>query len=229
MYLGLRELFGDYSMLAAPASGILAYYAKVGSALGARVPPPRRLLLQVIEDLIAESNVTAARDAYNALVSGYGAPSNGPGLLARIVELEKSRLPAETVEGLLATPFPTPEEVKDFLGEWVGDMWMSAEQPRTGDTTLRIKVVEGQVVGETVRRTAVGQERVQRWEYLKVSPQGLTWGNLNGMRPRGVVLFEGKLEGGTLAGKSRFAGIDFRLPNGSPAPSPSFSFKRVRK
>jgi hypothetical protein len=70
---------------------------------------------------------------------------------------------------------------------------------------------------------------VQRWEYLKITSQGMTWGNLNGMRPRGVVLFEGKLEGDTLAGKSRFGGIDFSLPDGSPPPSPSFSFKLVRK
>jgi hypothetical protein len=68
-----------------------------------------------------------------------------------------------------------------------------------------------------------------RWEYLKITSKGLTWGFMNGMRPRGVILFEGVLEGDTLAGKSRFGGIDFRRPDGSPAPSPSFSFKRVRK
>jgi hypothetical protein len=52
---------------------------------------------------------------------------------------------------------------------------------------------------------------------------------MNGMRPRGVILFEGALEGDTLAGKSRFGGVDFRLPDGSPPLSPSFSFKRGRK
>jgi hypothetical protein len=133
------------------------------------------------------------------------------------------------VGGLLATPFPTPEEACAYIGEWVGDIWMAPDQPRTGDTTLRIKVVDGRVVGETLYRIADGQERVQRWEYLKITSQGMTWGNLNGMRPHGVVLFEGKLEGDTLAGKSRFGGIDFSLPDGSPPPSPYFSFKRVRK
>jgi hypothetical protein len=162
------------------------------------------------------------------LASGYGAPSNGVDLAARITELERRPKSAETVEGLLATPFPTPEQARAFIGEWVGDIWMSPEQPRTGDTRLRIKVVDGRVVGETVRHTADGQERLQRWEYLKITAQGMTWGNLNGMRPRGVVLFEGKLEVDTLAGASRFGGIDFSLPDGSPPPSPSFSFKRVR-
>jgi len=231
MYLGLREVFSDYSMLAAPVApttSILPYYAKISSRFGAPVVPPRKLLIQVLEDLLAEGSA-AARAAYDALVSGYGTPPDGPALTARIAEVERRVPPAETVEGLLATPFPTPEEARTYIGEWVGDMWMAPEQPRTGAVMLRIKVVDGRVVGETVRRTADGHEQVQRWEYLKITSQGMTWGNLNGMRPRGVVLFEGKLEGDTLAGKSRFGGIDFRQPDGSPPQSPSFSFKRVRK
>jgi len=53
-------------------------------------------------------------------------------------------------------------------------------------------------------------------------------GYMNGMRPRGVILFEGILEGDILSGKMRLGGVDFRLPNGS-RPSSFFSFKRVRK
>lgn len=52
---------------------------------------------------------------------------------------------------------------------------------------------------------------------------------MNGIRPRGVILYEGKLEGDTLSGKSRFGGINFKRPDGSPPQSLSFSFKRVRK
>ena len=42
------------------------------------------------------------------------------------------------------------------------------------------------------------------------------------------MLFEGKLEGDTLSGKSRWGGIDFRMPDGSPDEPFHFSFKRVR-
>jgi uncharacterized protein len=45
MYLGLREAFGDYSMLAAPVApttSILPYYAKVGRRRRASFPPTRR-------------------------------------------------------------------------------------------------------------------------------------------------------------------------------------------
>ena len=132
------------------------------------------------------------------------------------------------MEGLLATPFPTPEEARAFIGDWVGDVWMGPDEPRTGKTTLRIRVVDGRVIGETIRRTPEG-ERVQGLQYLRITPQGMTWGNMNGMRPRGVNLFEGTLNGDTLAGTVRFGGINFRRPDGS-APEPlNFSFKRVGK
>jgi putative esterase len=231
-YLGLRQVFGDYSINAAPAApttSILPYYAKVSASLGAPVLPPKKLLQQMVGDLLSEGRGTAAKEAYNTLVSGYGAPADSAALIASIAELERRPVPTETVEGLLATPFPTPEEARPFIGEWVGDMWMKPEQPRTGSTMLRIRVVDGSVIGETLRRTPEGSERVQRWEYFRITPTGMTWGNLNGMRPRGVVLFEGKLEGDILYGRSRFGGIDFRMADGSPPPSPAFSFKRVRK
>jgi pimeloyl-ACP methyl ester carboxylesterase len=231
-YLGLRQVFKDYSRFAAPVSpttSILPYYAKVGASLGASVIPPKKLLQNVVEDLLMEGRGAAAREAYNTLVAGYGAPADSAELLTRIAEVERRPPPAETIEGLLATPFPTPEEARAFIGEWVGNVRMTPEEPPSGKITLRIKVVNGQVVGETVHNDAPNGGLVMRWEYLKITPKGMTWGFMNGMRPRGVILFEGTLEGDTLAGKSRFGGIDFRRPDGSPPPSPSFSFKRVRK
>jgi hypothetical protein len=85
------------------------------------------------------------------------------------------------------------------------------------------------VIGETIHRTPDGDERIQQLQYLRVTPQGLTWGNMNGMRPRGINLFEGTLRDDTLTGAVRFGGIDFRKPDGT-APEPlHFSFKRLRK
>jgi hypothetical protein len=227
-YLGLRQVFSDYSRFShpvAPTTSILPYYAKVSESLGATVLPPKRVLQNVIDDLLGEGRGAAAREAYNLLVSGYGAPSDGAKLLAKIDEVERRPAPTQTVEGLLATPFPTPEEARAFIGEWVGDISMRADTPRTGGTMLRIKVVDGRVVGETVRRTESGEEQALRWEYLKITPQGMTWGRLNERRPRGVMLFEGKLEGDILYGKGQFGGIKLD----DPPPPLHFLFKRVRK
>lgn len=229
MYLGLREAFSDYSMMAAPVSpttSILPHYDKVSASLGANLPPARKLLLNVIEDLLMEGRGAAAREAYNLLVAAYGAPANSADLLAQIAEVERRPPPTETVEGLLATPFPTPEEARNFIGEWVGDLWMNPDEPRRGNLTLRIKVVDGRVVAEVEDAPLPMPYRIRKVEYLRITPDGLTYGYMNGMRPRGVLLFEGKLEGDTLSGKMRFGGVDFRMPNGEPPPSPSFSFKR---
>ncbi len=232
MYLGLREAYSDYSMLAAPVApttSILPYYKKVSDSLGAPVIPPRKLLLQVAEDLLGEGRGAAAREAYNTLAAGYGAPADGAALLARIAEVERRPPPTETVEGLLATPFPTPDEIRGYLGEWEGDTWIDAEPRHSGEIRLSIRVEDGRVIGETIYTKLPPEYRVMRWQYLKITPSGITWGFMNGMRPRGVILFEGSLKGDTLEGKSRFGGIDFRRPDGSPPPTPSFSFKRVRK
>jgi hypothetical protein len=232
MYIGWREAFSDYSMLAAPVApttSILPYYAKVGAGLGARVIPPRKLLEQVVEDLLSEGRGAITREAYNVLASGYGAPTNSATLLTRITDVERRPTQLETVEGLLATPFPTTEEARPYIGEWVGNIWMKPEQPRTDSITLRISIENGRVIGETIQATAPPEFRVMRWQYLTITSTGMTWGFLNGMRPRGVILFEGELKGDTLSGKSRFGGIDFRLADGSAPPSPSFSFKRLRK
>jgi enterochelin esterase-like enzyme len=232
MYLGLREAFSDYSMLAAPVApttSILPYYEKISASLGASVIPPRKLLRNVVEDLLMEGRGAAARQAYNTLVSGYGAPSDSATLLDQIAEIERRPPPTETVEGLLATPFPTPKEAQGYIGEWVGDQWVNPEEQRTGQMILRIKVVDGRVVGEVEDIKAPSQYRIRRIEYLRITSMGLTYGYMNGMRPRGVLLFEGTLKGDTLSGQMRFGGIDFRHPEGLGSNILRFSFKRVVK
>lgn len=227
MYLGLREAFRDYSALAAPqapTAAVLPYYERVGEALGMRIVPPRGVLAQLSEDLAAEGRGAAARAAYQALAAAYGAPEDSARRLAGIAAAERRPAAAETVEGLLATPFATPEEARAYVGEWVGDILMTPDQPRTNAVRLRVRIVGGRVVGETVTSGPDGTETARAWEYLRVTPAGLTWGVMNGMRPRAVVLFEGVLQGDTLAGKTRFGGVE--LPPGEG--TLYFSFTRVR-
>ncbi|HSB10099.1 MAG TPA: alpha/beta hydrolase-fold protein [Blastocatellia bacterium] len=228
-YLGLRQVFSDYSRFSPPpwpTTTILPYYKKVSESLGTPVLPPKRVLQDVVEDLLMEGRGAAAREAYNTLVFGYGAPSDNSNLLAQIAEVERRPPPTETVEGLLATPFPTPEEARPYIGEWVGDISMRPDTPRTGNVILRIRVADGRVIGESVRRTPEGTEEVRTWRYLKITPKGITWGTgINERRPHGVMLFEGKLEGDTLYGQAQFGGIK----PADPPPPLHFLFKRVRK
>lgn len=230
MYLGLRQVFADYSAIAAPkapTTSILPYYATVSASLGAPVAPPRTLLGDVIDDLIAEGRGAAARSAYETLVRAYGAPRNADELTKEIADVERLPPPKETVESLLAKTFPTADAMRDYIGEWVGDTWMNADEPRTGRQRLRIRVVDGRVEGETIHHPAPDTELVQKWTYMQLTPNGLTYGYINGMRPRGMLLFEGTRRGDTIAGDMRFAGINVRGPDGEAAPTIHFEFRRV--
>jgi pimeloyl-ACP methyl ester carboxylesterase len=231
-YLGLREVFSDYSMLAAPqqpSTSILPYYTNVSAALGAPVVPPQKLLGQLLEDLLAQGLGAPSREAYEVLVAGYGTPTSDRALTARLGDVERRPAPAETIQGLLSTPFPSPTEAQAYLGDWRGHVWMKPDEPRSDTVSLRIEVVDGKVSGETVHRTASGEAWVQKWEYMRITSTGLTYGFMNQIRPRAVVLFEATLVGDTLSGASRFGGMDFRLPDGSTPPGVHFSFTRVRK
>jgi hypothetical protein len=229
-YIGLREAFRDYSMQVAPVApttSILPYYEKVASSLGAPIIPPRRLLANVVEDLLAEGRGAEARKVYERLAASYAKPGNSDELLARIAQVEKRPPPAETVEGLLATPFSSADEARRFVGDWVGDHWMNPDEPRTGRQTLRIRIENGKVIGETITRLD-GEEMKQAWTYFRVTEKGITFGFMNGMRPRGMILHEATLVGDTLKGQNRFGGIDFVRPDGNRPPPIYFEYRRVK-
>ncbi len=230
-YLGLREVFSDYSRLVAQrktAAEVLPHYAALSTAMGGQLLPPQQLLRDVIDDLIAEGRGASASVAYQMFVQTYGAPSDDAQLRVELAEAERRPEPTETVASLLATPFPTPDEAIRFIGDWVGGHWMTPDEPRDRRDTLRIRVEGGKVVGELLNPAAPPELRVRRLDYLRVTSAGLTYGFLNGIRPRGVVLWEGTLTGDTLAGTQRWGGVASPYPPGSPV-KPGFSFTRVRK
>jgi hypothetical protein len=189
--------------------------------------PPRRILQNVTDDLLMEGRGAAARESFNALVAGYGAPPDSTRWLNRIAEVEKQPPPTETVESLLATPFPTPEEARAYIGRWAGESRMDEEAPPVPHI-LHIWIENGRVIGETENPNAPPEFRRIRWEYFKVTPNGITWGNMNGMRPRGMILSEATLQGDVLSGQIRWGGIRFTGPRGDGGPVRRFSYKRVK-
>lgn len=232
MYLGMRQVYADYSMLSAPqapTTQILPYYAKVGEALGAPVLPPRKLLTNVVEDLLMEGRGSAAREAYVMQVRGYGEPAGAAALAARIADVARRPAPIETVEGLLATPFPSPAEAAAFIGEWTGNHYINeAELGSKPVDTLRIRIVDGRVEGETIMVPDAETRLVQKWSHMRVTPTGLAFGYMNGMRPRGMLIHDAVLKDGVMTGRMRFGGVDFQYPEGMTPPEIKFVFRKVK-
>lgn len=230
MYQGLKFAFHDYSIVGAPlvprasAGAAFEHYRALGAELGADLPPPPRVLRRMVEDLLTEGRAADARRALEWLVQGYGPHGDQAELEALVALVEEMPPLAETVEGLLATPMPTPGEIAPYVGEWRGHHWMNPEAKT--EFGLRIRVDDGQVVAELLDWRD-GQEHVTRLPYLKIVPGGLHFGQLNGMRPRGVLVHEGVRSGDVLQGEMPFRGVIFPLPGEESMPPIYFRLEKA--
>lgn len=226
LYQGLKLAFTDYSIVGAPlpprgsALGAFDYYIGVGRALGADLPPPAQVLHRLIEDLLIEGQVEAAERALGWLVDGYDAEGERVGFKT-MIERTRAALPlAETVASLRATPFPSPVEMAAYLGEWRGHDWMNPEA--RSDMVVRFRSEGGRVVAESYEANLDGQMHWRAFEYLKVLPDGLEFGRLNGMRPMGMFTWKGRAHEGVLEGTAGFRGIVLPLPDGHMPPPIQF-------
>lgn len=229
LYVGLRSLFEDYAILSAPQSPTtrtLAYYREMAKSWDAPVIPPAGLIRQVLEDLEMEGQSKASADAYRLLVEGYGAPSDSAEWAVRLANLAKQPPLLETVDGLLATPAPKSSDAGRLIGEWRGQDWINAEDKH--DIKLVLRDSAGVLVGDWFSYPEPGVELRQALTYLKLVPNGLDFGFMNGMRPRGMLVHEGRFDGASLKGTMRFGGIRFVRPAGMPGP-PVVYFDLKRK
>jgi hypothetical protein len=159
------------------------------------------------------------------LVEGYGAPPDSADLKMRLANLAKLPPLTETVEGLLSTPAPKIAEARLFVGEWRGSDWINEEDKH--EIRLRLRDSAGVLVGEWLSYPEPGVELVEKLTYLKVVPNGLEFGFMNGMRPRGMLVHEGRLEGDIMKGTMRFGGVRIVRPPGMPGP-PTVRFELTR-
>jgi pimeloyl-ACP methyl ester carboxylesterase len=229
LYLGLRTLFEDYqvnSVPESPTTRALTYYRDMEKSWGYPVFPPAGLLRRVIEDLGLEGQARPAADAYRLLVDGYGAPPDSSEWKKLLADLAAMPPLTETVEGLLATAPPRTVDAKRFIGEWRGADWINEEDKH--EIRLSLRDSAGALVGEWISFPEPNYRMVQKLTYLKIVSNGLDFGFMNGMRPRGMLLHEGRFDGDVLKGTMRFGGVRLVRPPGMPGPpTVRFELKRV--
>jgi len=230
-YVGLKFAFADYSIVGAPlpprapASKAFAHYESVATSLGSPdLPPPAPALGRLVFDLLVEGLVGPARRALQWTIDGYGDTSEESRLKDMIARVEKQPPLKETVSDLLRTPPPAAQEIAPYVGTWSGTD--GPNENARSKISLRIRVENGRGIAEGLEPDPTGAMRWRRLEYLKVLPDGVEWGRMNGMRPLGVWVNTGQLDNGKLVGRGGFRGIVIPLPDGRTPPVFTFELQR---
>jgi predicted alpha/beta superfamily hydrolase len=227
MYQGLKLAFSDYSIVGAPlvpratASAAFEHYSKLAAEFKTELPPPAPVLRQLIEDLLTEKSTQPARRAFDWLVQGYGPQNDQADLEQMITMIEKLPPLPVTVAELQATTPPSAQELRPYIGTWRGRA--SLNENATWSMTLRIRVDGSRVIAETEGRSPGTFRPV---DYIKVLEDGLEFGNMNGMRPMGMIVNKGKLSGNVLEGEGQFRGIVLPLPDGHMPPVMHFRLEK---
>jgi hypothetical protein len=231
LYQGLKFAFRDYSVTGAPqpprASALAAFdhYRNIEREFGTVLPPPPRMLRNLVEDLLTEGRMEPARRAAAWLLEGYGPRPEQAEIEAMIARVAALPPLAETVESLKAMPLPSPAVMTAYLGEWKGEGWINefARWP----LHVRFRAEDGRLIAEQYDRTLDGGLAWRPLEYVKVLAEGLEFGRMNGMRPMGMLVYAGRHDAGVLEGTQAFRGIVLPLPTGH-MPPPAY-FRVVRQ
>lgn len=93
---------------------------------------------------------------------------------------------------------------------------------------MHLTVEGGRVQASLLYPTAPEPFRTRRPEYLKVRPDGLEFGGMNGMRPAGMLVYAGVRTGEVLEGLHGFRGIMLPLPGGRMPPVTRFRLTHRR-
>jgi hypothetical protein len=226
-YLGLRIVFDDYSMLNRPVLNggpALAYYQSLEKDYGAPQAPPLPYLRQLLDEQMGASRAADAQAVLTAMNSAYGPHAKTAEWEAKIKEIASRPPPKESVESLLKTPPPTSDEIKKYLGEWTGQAWVN-DGPKH-PISLRVFIDNGKVKSELIHFPEPGTTLRQPGEYLRVTEKGLEFGHMNGMYPRGVIIFDGQLKENVLEGTSKIRGVEFSYPKGVTPPVHHFRLEK---
>lgn len=229
LYEGLKELFSDYSFVndkGATPEEALRRYEGLATVYGASCTPPESVLRHALMNLTARGKADDARRALRALIVGYGEPDDAARLAAAIDEAESALRGKESVEEMLASAPPTAAEIAPFVGVWRGVSWLDLDADRKQRLVVTFSIKDGHGVATIQNPDAPAEYRDEAVSYLRVTPEGIEFGNMNGMYPPGIVARVGRLRGDTLEGEAVFKGVYFRYPEGMTPPHHMFSLVR---
>ncbi len=226
VYLGLRDLFADYSAVGAsvndPVASLARYDALPGFYGDAREPPDEGLRWGG-EDLWVADDEAGAREGLGRWTATYGDSAATARLRAKIDAMAGDPLDASLAD-LLEAPRATAAEIAPLAGTWTGRAWGFG--PETS-IAVTFAVEEGRAVGEFVWAAGTNTQTKQPLDHVSVDGDVFKFGYMNGMRPRGLLFYTARLDGDRLVGEMTFAGVRFDMPGGGGAQVTLFEMRRA--
>ena len=224
VYPGIKALYARYSTVANPSVSPMVRLGEFAARIpmDESMPPPRILLRQLVEDQLVAVNATTARSALDRLAVAYGENDDVRALRQEIAALDGTQIEGPPVEELLATPRASTEAIQALAGEWRGYTQMEGATGRSL-LTLTVWLEDSIPVGEFGMAQGPGHVI----EYITTDDDQFRVGYMNGMRPRGMLVYEGTIENGVFAGEFLLRGVVFRMPDGSELPRVRFNLERV--
>jgi hypothetical protein len=192
IYKGLKRLFHDYAPATKDANlaELETKYKGLSGTYGYQVDIPYRVLLRSASRNIGAQNAVEGLRLADRAGELYGESAATRRLLAEAEEAIKRGGPDPRIAGFLQTPPPSVEQMKPFLGVWVGRVEAPDRVPLDVETSF---VVEGNVprVRSTVTGPGGGSFQV-KIEFIKVTDRRtLQWGYRN--RGAGIFVLTGRL------------------------------------
>jgi hypothetical protein len=212
-YAGLKAVFDDYAAAKVkqrPGSEVFAYYEGLAAEYGVMPVPPRNILDDALLELTYKGEAAAARRALRAMTDGYGEPEDRARIEHDIDKAEEMMKGKESVAELLASPPPSAEQMKPYLGTW-RELKPAGARNAEVATTVTFAVKDGKGAGTMV--SDFGREKLaQEFTFLRLTKDGIEFGFMNGMHPRGVIAHVVHLSDGNLVGSWEFKGVYMDMP-----------------
>lgn len=218
-YQGLKSLFADFSASRAkklPGTQVFDYYEKLAAEYGTAPAPPFALLDRALLELSYTGNGPAARRALAMMNTAYGQQPDTSERNRMIDEAERMMKGKPSVADIVGAPKPTEAEIKPYLGVWKGHMGADGRVANEAELTITLK--DGRATAKFAMY--IGNDSlVQEVVYLHVTKDGLEFGTMNGMHPRGVCTYVTRLNNGILGGAMEMRGVYFH-PKDMPGKPP---------
>lgn len=226
-FSGLRTVFRDYSAVGLrDASGpeVFQHYAKLATAYGAECTPPLQVLHRTLLDLVIRGERDMGRHTLQLMREGYGEPEDAEDIEKRIERAAEAMRGKPTVEQLRSAPRPSAAAMQPFLGSWKG--WIGFEGHRPTNT-VTFQMVDDRVEGSVVIDETSETKQTLALEYIQVTDQGLDFGYMNGLHPRGMLVHATRRDGDRLVGRIELRGVHFEPPAGHVPPVYEIMLERV--